>query len=288
LAIALRVLLAAVLLGAAVTKLAHGRAERAALGSYGLRRAETRAAVWATVIALEAALATVVVLGVPGAPEAAAGLMAVFALALAVAIFRGAGGKPCGCFGRNSQIGWPAVARASLLSLAFLSIPLLPHRGLSTRAWVEIGLVAALAAIAALTLAVVALAREVGELRLAIGPQRALSLEDEGPELGTVVALPHSDEGARLTLAVFTSANCPLCDLVRPALRLVAADPEVVVREFDEQEDATAWDALEVPGSPYGVVLEPDGRVVAKGTFNTLPQLESLLAGAREARLAAA
>lgn len=284
----LRVVLAAILLGSAAVKLASGRAGREAFRSYGLRRPETRAAAWGAAIALESALAVTVVLGVPGAAESAAAVLAVFALALAVAIFSGAAGKPCGCFGGRSRIGWPGVARTALLALAFLSIPLLPDTTPATQTWLELGFAVTLVGIAVLTVAVLALAREVGELRLAVGPQAALSLEGEGPELGTVVSLPRLDASARLNLAVFTSANCPLCKLVRPALRLVAADPDVHVEEFDEHEDAAAWDALEVPGSPYGVVLEPGGRVVAKGTFNTLPQLESLLAGAQEASLAAA
>ena len=283
----LRVVLAAILLGAAVTKLASGRNGRDALRSYGLARAETRAAAWAGAIALEAALAVGVVAGVPGAAEAAAGLLAVFAVALAIAIFRGAAGKPCGCFGGGSRIGWPGVARTSLLALAFLAIPLVPDTRVATQTWLEIGLVAAIAAIALLGIALLALAREVGELRLAVGPQTALSLEGEGPELGIAVTLPRLDPGVRLNLAVFTSANCPLCDAVRPSLRLLAREPDLHVEEFDERADAAAWDALDIPGSPYGVVVEA-GRVVAKGTFNTLLQLESLLAGAERARLAAA
>ncbi len=284
----LRVVLAAILLGAAVAKLASGRTGRAAFRSYGLRRAETRAVAWGAAIALESALAVVVVLAVPGAAEAAAGVLAFFAVVLAVSIFRGAAGKPCGCFGGHSRIGWPGVARTALLALAFLSIPLLPDTRPSAQTWLEVGLAAAMAGIVLLAVAVLALAREIGELRLAVGPQAALSLEDEGPELGVVVNLPRLDTSARLTLAVFTSASCPLCKLLRPALRLVASDPDVRVEEFDEREDAAAWDALEVPGSPYGVVLEPGGRVVAKGTFNTLLQLESLLADAQRVSLAAA
>jgi hypothetical protein len=46
-----------------------------------------------------------------------------------------------------------------------------------------------LAAVPALAVAVLALARELGELRLAIAPQAALSLEHEGPELGSRVDL---------------------------------------------------------------------------------------------------
>jgi Methylamine utilisation protein MauE len=282
----LRVVLAAILLGAALTKLASGRSGRAALRSYGLARAETRAAAWGGAIVLEAGLAVAVVVGVPGAAEATAALLACFAVTLTVAIVRGGAGKPCGCFG-GGRIGWPGVARTSLLALAFLAIPLLPNARLATQTWLEVGLIAAIAGIALLGIAVLALAREVGELRLAVGPQAALSLEGEGPELGEVLTLPRLDPSVRVNLAVFTSTNCPLCDAVRPSLRLLARDPDLHVEEFDERADAATWDALDIPGSPYGVVLE-DGEVVAKGTFNTLLQLESLLAEARSAGLAAA
>src|SRR5216684_8355151 len=37
---------------------------------------------------------------------------------------------------------------------------------------------------------------------------------------------------------------------------------------------------MDVPGSPYAVVLGLDGTVLAKGTFNSLGQLESVLATA--------
>ena len=40
------------------------------------------------------------------------------------------------------------------------------------------------------------------------------------------------------------------------------------------------WRSLAIPGSPYAVVLSADGDVLAKGTFNSLYQLESLLAHA--------
>ena len=62
--------------------------------------------------------------------------------------------------------------------------------------------------------------------------------------------------------------------------RLLANDPGVELQLFDEEADPDAWAALAVPGSPYAVVLAPDGEVLAKGTFNSLYQLESLLAHA--------
>jgi hypothetical protein len=123
-----------------------------------------------------------------------------------------------------------------------------------------------------------ALAREIGELRLAVAPQAALSIDHEGPELGGRVGLiERFERRAPLAVAVFTSPGCSLCAALEPSLRLLARDPEVELVLFDEHDDAEAWESLAVPGSPYAVVLAPDGEVLAKGTFNSLYQLESLL-----------
>jgi hypothetical protein len=171
--------------------------------------------------------------------------------------------------------------RTALLAAAFAALPLLPDAKLSTEAWLGAGFVVALAGLAALAVAVLALARELGELRLAVAPQAALSLEHEGPELGGRVALIERFEGrAPLAVAVFTSPGCALCQALEPSLRLVSNDPEVELELFDEETDPDAWASLAVPGSPYAVVLGRDGVVLAKGTFNSLFQLESLLAHA--------
>jgi hypothetical protein len=281
----LRFLLAAVLLASAAAKLVSGRSGREALGSYGIRSPGERAALWSVTIVAETGLAIAVAADVAGAAEAAAALLAMFALALAVAILRGRAGAPCGCFGGRSRIGWPAFARTALLAVAFAALPFLPNTELSTQAWLGAGLAVALAGLGALTVAVLALARELGELRLAIAPQAALSLEHEGPELGGRVGLIQRFEGsAPLASAVFTTPGCALCQALEPSLRLVAGDPEVELELFDEERDAGAWASLDVPGSPYAVVLARDGEVLAKGTFNSLFQLESLLASALATR----
>ena len=57
-----------------------------------------------------------------------------------------------------------------------------------------------------------------------------------------------------------------------------------MLRTFDEDADADAWAAADVPGSPFAVALDADGTVLAKGTFNTGAQLESVLAAAEPAR----
>jgi hypothetical protein len=277
----LRVLLGVVLLVAAAAKLRAGGRGREALRSYGIGAARARAALWAVTIGVEAGLGAAVAAQAPGAAEAAAGLMGLFALGLVWAIATGRAGKPCGCFGGRSRIGWPAFARTGLLAAAFAALPLLPEARLSTDAWLATGLLLALASVAGLTVALLALAREVGELRMAVAPQAALSLEHEGPELGSRLDLiERFDRAAPLAVAVFTSPGCALCTALEPSLRLVASDPEVELELFDEEADAQAWRDLAIPGSPYAVVLSADGDVLAKGTFNSLYQLESLLAHA--------
>jgi hypothetical protein len=279
-------LLALVLLAAAAGKLAAGAEARRALRSFGVVRPRLQWTAWAGAVLAETALAAALVARVPYAPVAGAVLLGGFAAVLATALARGRGGAPCGCFGRRSRIGRLAVLRAAALAVACAVLPLLPARHVSTQAWLVAGLAAALAGIALLAVAVLALARELGEVRLALGPQAALSIDGEGPELGTrVAAIDRFTPEARLAVAVFTSPGCRLCRALDPAVRLVGREPGVSLAVFDEQEDADVWHALRIPGSPFGVVLDADGTVLSKGTFNTLAQLEGLLAAAEATAL---
>ena len=209
-----RIVLAAVLVAASVAKLASPRSSSAALGTFGIRSSGGRWAAWAVLIATELALAAGVAAGIDLAAYLAAGLMAAFGAAMLAALQRGRAGAPCACFGARSTVGWPAVARNLVLSFAFLALPLLPEGELTTDEWLGLGLGVALLACAGLAIAVLALAREVGMLRLRLGPAAALS----------------------------------------------------------------------IPGSPFAVALDPDGTVLAKGTFNNLAQLESILATAERRR----
>jgi methylamine utilization protein MauE len=277
----LRILLAAVLIGAAVAKITAGAGGREALRTYGVSGARSRAALWVALIVTELGLGAAVAAGIPHAAAAAAALLGVFALALATALARGRAGAPCGCLGARSRVSPGAVARTAALALAFAAAPGLPAVEPSTESWLIAGLTVAFAGLAALTLALLALAREVGELRLAVAPQAALSVSGEGPEIGARTALRDRFAGsAPLALAVFTSAGCPLCEALEPAVQLVGADPHVELEVFDEQEHGELWHELGIPGSPYGVVVDAEGTVLSKGTFNTLLQLEGVLAAA--------
>ena len=125
-------------------------------------------------------------------------------------------------------------------------------------------------------------------LRLSVAPRGALEVDHEGPEVGARSALADvraSSTPGRIGLAVFTSEGCGLCRVLAPRDRRRSARTRAcALRTFDEVEDADAWAAADVPGSPFAVALDADGTVLAKGTFNTGAQLESVLAAAERRR----
>jgi hypothetical protein len=273
-----------VLLASAVLKLADPSGTRSALATYGLRR--SAGAVWGVLVAVEAMLAVGVGAGLDAAAYAAAALLAAFTAAQAVALVSGRGGAPCACFGSRGRISQGSVARSAALAAALAVLPLLPRSEPTTEGWLAIGLGAALLGLAGLTVVVLALAREVGMLRMAADPRGALEVPHEGPEVGGRTALAeHMDVApGRIGLAVFSSEGCGMCRALAPAVESFGRDPRVALRTFDEVADAAAWAAADVPGSPFAVALDGDGTVLAKGTFNTAAQLESVLAAAERRR----
>jgi hypothetical protein len=275
-----------VLLTSAAAKLADPVGTRAALATYGVRSEHLAALVWGALVAVEAALAVAVGAGVDAAAYAAAGLLALFCAAQASALAGGRGGAPCACFGARGRVSRASLARTALLATALALLPLLPRSEPSTEGWLAIGLAGTLLGLAALTVVVLALAREVGMLRLAADPRGALEIAHEGPEVGGRTALAEHMELAsgRIGLAVFSSDGCTLCRALEPAVAAFGRDPRVALRRFDEVRDADAWAAADVPGSPFAVALDADGTVLAKGTFNTGAQLESVLAAAERRR----
>jgi hypothetical protein len=284
-----RCLGAAVLLGAAAAKARRPKESQAALSAFGIRSPAPQRAAFAALLAIEVGLAAGLIAGAATAAYLAGALMLVFAAALTIQIARGRAGSPCGCFGARSKVGWPGVARNVALGALLLALPATRDIDMATTGWLGLGLAVALACIAGLTVALLALAREVGALRLAIGPQAALEIPHEGPEVGSraeaVRGLIEPGAEADLGLAVFTSEGCAVCQTLEPVIEFVARDPRVAVRLFDERRDAAVWRSLDVPGSPFAVALDPaDGTVLAKGTFNSLGQLESVLATADSRR----
>jgi hypothetical protein len=279
--------LALVLVAAAVLKAWRPQPSAGALATYGLvARPAQRVAIWLLVCS-EATLAVGLAAGASWGRVGAAVPFACVTAVTAVALAAGRGGRPCACFGSSSRLGWRACARAGALAALAAAVALgaLPDAPAGYDRWLTLGLSLALALLACLGVAVLALAREVGVLRLsAAGSRGALEIAEEGPAVGTAQpwsAALRTGAGAALRLAVFSSHGCPLCAQVAPAVAHVAGDPLVAVSVFDEHEHAAVWQAAGVPGSPYAVALSGDGVALAKGTFNSLGQLESVLATAR-------
>jgi hypothetical protein len=287
----LRVALGIVLAGAALAKLASPRASIAAMASFGFEGGPLRPIAWAGLIAIELGLGVAVALGSDPAAYLAAALMLLFAAITTGALLRGRAGAPCACFGPRSKVSWLGVLRNLALAAGFALIPQLDSIALSTDAWLGIAAGAALLACAGLTVAVLGLAREVGMLRLQLGTQGALEIAGEGPEVGSHaetlarrLAVPAANGTETFGLAVFSSEGCHLCQTLSPAIENVANDPRVTVGVFDEVADASLWHELGIPGSPFAIATDGGGTVLAKGTFNNLAQLESVLATAARRR----
>ena len=282
----MRLILAAVLAGAALSKLAAPSRAAAAMATFGFATRPLRWAALAFVTAAELALAAGVALGSDAAAYGAAVLMALFATTLLSALMQGKAGAPCACFGGGSKVSPLSVARNGVLAAAFAAIPSLPE-SLSTDGWQTLGLIVALVACAALALAVLALAREVGMLRLRLGPGSALEIAHEGPEIGGRTALIERfapGPRAEFALAVFSSEGCRVCRALEPAVDSLRGEPALAVEVFSEGGDGDVWEGLAIPGAPYAIALELDGTVGAKGTFNNLAQLESIVATAERRR----
>jgi hypothetical protein len=287
LGLAARLVLGGILVGSAVLKLASPASSRAALGTFGIDGERGRWAAWLLLIAVELGLAAEVIAGSDNAAWLAAAFLAFFAAALVGAILRGRAGAPCACFGSRSVVSWRSVGRNVALAACFAALPFLPEGTPSTEEWLAFGLIVALLACLALAIAVLALAREVGMLRLRVGPASALEIPNEGPEVGNRVDLvdrfPSLPAGG-VGVAVFTSEGCSVCQGLAPAISSLDSDPDLAIEVFDEVADVVAWRELGIPGSPFALAIDENGTVLAKGTFNNLAQLESVVATAGRRR----
>jgi hypothetical protein len=286
-ALSVRIVVAAVLLVAVAGKLRAPQPSRLALANLGVPPTGATWVAWSGALVLELWCLAVVAVAPRGWLVAPALVFTAFAVLLAVALRRGAAGRACGCFGRGGTVSRAAVARNLGLAAALGAVAAWPADGPDGVTVERVALVVMALAIAALTVAVLALAREIGVLRVAVGSTGVpLELDHEGPAVGSRLDIGDWCDGAHdgLAVAVFTSAGCVMCQGLHPTLDYLAQDPWLVVRTFDEERDRSQWTTFGVPGSPYAVVLEADGTVRAKGTFNGLPQLEGLVASAARRR----
>lgn len=283
---AVSALVAVVLSAAAALKLRDRRRAASGLATYGIRSAHAQRTALVLIALVELCVAALLIAGAAGAGLAAAALFGIFACASAFALLAGRGGRPCACFAAGSTLSWLAPLRAG--ALAGLSLATargwLPAAPTAYDGGLTIALTLAGLLIAGLGVALIALAREVAVLRLSLAGHGALEIAEEGPPLGAhapwAARVPHAP-GTILGVAIFSSEGCPMCRRLAPAVAYLAADPLLAVAIFDEHADAELWREAGVPGSPYAVALDSAGVVLAKGTYNSLAQLESIVATAR-------
>ena len=282
-----RLILGGVLAGASLAKLASPASSRAAMATFGIDGRRAQAIAWALLIACELGLAAGVIAGSATAAYLAAALMATFAATMVGAILRGRAGAPCACFGARSTVGWLAVARNAALAAAFAALPALPadtcpptSGSASGSPWRS--------SPAPGSRSPCSRSRARSDCcgcgwvpgARSRSPRRARGCSPTRALIGRFSPEPE----ASLALAVFVSAGCHVCHSLEPSIRALANDPRVAVATFDEVADAAVWGELGIPGSPFAIALDLEGLVLAKGTFNNLAQLESVLAAAERRR----
>jgi len=123
---------------------------------------------------------------------------------------------------------------------------------------------------------VLALYRQVGVLTMRLGPGVALELAEEGPAVGDVA--PELDGLTRVgeELVAFFSPDCRLCRTIAPGVRAFEREG-MPVRTVYENDEPAVFERWSVPGTPF-LVHVVDGFVAAKGTVNSLEQLDGLVA----------
>ena len=126
-------------------------------------------------------------------------------------------------------------------------------------------------------------------LRLQLGTQGALEIAGEGPDLGSAESLAcralDTEGGADGSAS--PSSPPRAATSARRSSRRSRTSPTTRMSRWASSTRSptpTLWRELEVPGSPFAIALDAGGTVLAKGTFNNLAQLESVLATAARRR----
>ncbi|WP_420143358.1 methylamine utilization protein MauD [Sphingobium sp.] len=160
-----------------------------------------------------------------------------------------------------------------------------------------------------LTVALLALARQVGVLHIRVAPAGALATGG-GPAVGGAVGaiatrtidgqpigIGGHAHGVKLRLLLFVSAQCPLCKAVIP-MALSFAKAERVALTFVGDDDVAAQRAMiaqhglegqafvngpevgqayQVAKLPFAILLDEEGAILSKGLVNSREHLESLI-----------
>ena len=270
-----RSIVAFALLWAGVSKLLSR--DSSFLAPYGVPL-RWRGAALAALTGVELATGVLLLAGVEGAAIAAVCLGAVFVAALARVRARGVRRLRCGCFGAKERSTDLLLGRAVLFTgvAAFGAFAEVDVTRLST----DVLIVAALAvlglAVLVLGALVLALYRQVGVLTMRVGPGVALELAEEGPTLGDVAPELAGLNRVGEELVAFFSPDCRLCREIAAAVRAFEREGMPVMTVYENEEPAV-FERWSVPGTPF-LVHVVDGFVAAKGTVNSLEQLDGLVA----------
>jgi uncharacterized membrane protein YphA (DoxX/SURF4 family) len=270
-----RFVVAVALLWAGVSKLLAR--DSSFLAPYGVP-ARWRGAALTALTGIELATGILLLAGVRAAGVAAVVLGGVFIAALASVRARGVRRLRCGCFGAKERSTDLLLGRAVLFTgiAAFGAFADVEVGRPSSDAIVFAALVVFGLAVLALAALVLALYRQVGLLTMRLGPGVALELAEEGPPVGDVA--PELDGLNRVgeELIAFFSADCRLCRAIAPGVRAFEREG-MPVRTVYEHEEPSVFERWGVPGTPF-LVHVVDGFVAAKGTVNSLEQLDGLVA----------
>jgi uncharacterized membrane protein YphA (DoxX/SURF4 family) len=278
LSVVARILVGLLLLWAAAAKLRRREDLPDWLAAYGLPARLARPAAWAVMVA-EAGVGVMLLAGLalPVSAYAAVGLGAVFVAALAQARLRGVERLRCGCFGASEGRTTLLLLRAggftALAALAAFAEGSDVSVSRDTLVLVALGVLAV--AVAVLALLVLALYRQVGVLTLRLGPRVPLELAEEGPEVDAPAPALEGLQRRGAELVAFFSPGCRLCRQLAPGVAALARQG-LAVLVVEESEDELAFERWNVPGTPF-VAHVVDGVVAAKGSVNTLEEVEELL-----------
>jgi uncharacterized membrane protein YphA (DoxX/SURF4 family) len=273
-----RIVVGLLLLWAAAAKLRRREDLPDWLTAYGVPAQYAHPTAWA-VMATEAVVGILVLFGIamPVTAYAAVALGFVFLAALGWARVNGVERLRCGCFGASEGRTTHLLLRAG----GFTVLALVAAFGggidvsASSDTVVAVVLVLLSLAVVALTLLVFALYRQVGVLTLRIGPRVPFELAEEGPELGQSAPALDGLRGRRSEVVFFFSSTCRICRQLSAGVAALARQG-LSVRVVEEEQEEDAFARWNVPGTPFVVHLI-DGVVAAKGTVNTLEELELLL-----------
>ena len=275
-----RLIVALVLLWAGVSKLVSR--DSSFLAQYGVP-VRWRGAALAALTGIELATGVLLLAGVHAAAVVAVVLGALFVAALVSVRARGIRRLRCGCFGARERSTDLLLGRALVFTgiAAFGAFADVEVGRPSGDALVIAALVVLGLAVLVLGALVLALYRQVGVLTMRLGPGVALELAEEGPAVGDVAPELDGLTRAGEELVVFFSPDCRLCRAIGPGVRAFEREG-MPVRTVYENEEPAVFERWAVPGTPF-LVHVVDGFVAAKGTVNSLEQLDGLVAlgGAR-------